>query len=121
MRKLLYITFLWLAGGIVLAHSIVPHVHHMQGEREEVCETDESESVVGFLASIFHFNTGDLEHFQVQKTSPEVVQLYAILAPSPVLDIPVLEYHAISYHEEPQLCTTEVWTRIRALRGPPRI
>lgn len=69
MRKILNITLLWTAGLILFAHSVIPHIHHQVNDSHFTCEEDQPESVVEYLAEVFHNDLGSdhLEHFEVQK------------------------------------------------------
>lgn len=121
MRKLLYTMFLWTAGLILFAHSVVPHVHHSAEEPVAECEESQPDGLIDALAAIFHFNTGDIEHFQVQKvSSANVLAIQLGDIPSPLCLFPPVEedYQFVPF-PPCTLPTNEVWIEVHTLRGPP--
>lgn len=121
MRNKLYITFLWAAGLILFAHSVVPHVHHSPKEPLEVCESEDSKSVLDYLASVFHYSTGDIEHFQIQNgTSITGMAFFWGLMPEQVqVTLPFQEVVHFIPFTALNLATSDVGIEVQTLRGPP--
>lgn len=127
MRKVFHIAFLWTAGLILLAHSVIPHLHHASAKAHVECgETSaESEGLIDFLARAFHNDPGTehLEHFQIQKRSSSDLAIVSYGIPEPVIS---LRNEPVSICS-PAVCSgcipsvSDGFDRSRTLRGPPQV
>lgn len=122
MRKLLVIASLWTAGLILLAHSVVPHLHHSAMPSHNVCETEQSESILDFLSKVFHTDLGTehLEHFQVQKTTVSWAAVIAVKATWTELEWTEDNRPAYPRMEAFQLPPDQPMRDGFGLRGPPQ-
>lgn len=122
MRKVLHIAILWVAGLLLLTHSVVPHIHHASLADKEVCDAHSTEDVIDFLAKVFHNDLGfeHLEHFQIQNTTD--AQPIAVFA-----SIELPEYFEIAEIQKPvavpnnSLPPDEPLILCSGLRGPPTV
>ena len=77
--KKMSLPFLFLASAIMMAHNLVPHVHHSGGAGEVIASHcfHEDNSLLGLLESAFHIDLGN-EHLEnLKPASNQVVNLLA--------------------------------------------
>ncbi|KAB2805348.1 hypothetical protein [Phaeocystidibacter luteus] len=123
MRKKLQITFLWMAGLILFAHSVVPHIHHQNEIEHVVCDATDSDDMLDLLAKVFHNDLGveHLEHFQINKANFNFIAT----VPEAMSLIEVVEYELLVSEEFPVESSLHLrdtpFLESHALRGPPLV
>lgn len=122
MCKTMKVTMLWMAGFLLLAHSVVPHMHHQSYSSLDSCEAESSSDLLDVLANVFHNDLGveHLEHFQVQKNQAPSLTAIQLEVTLPVIfteEVKEVEYSPFLEtppFDEPILIGY-------GLRGPPLV
>ncbi len=113
---------MWLAGALLLAHSIFPHAHHGEAHEVIVQTEDEPTGIVDLLSELFHNDLGaeHLEHFQVQKNqAPSLNAIHIEVTPPVIVTEEFTEVEYSPFLETPPF--DEPILIGYGLRGPPLV
>lgn len=121
MAKRLHIAFFWVAGLLLFAHSIVPHIHHESETELELCHDESDGDVLDFLAEMFHNDLGveHLEHFQLSK-SPIII---AVATANPIIlpELKAEDGESVVVWADCDWAPDEPLLESLRLRGPPLV
>jgi hypothetical protein len=125
VKKPVVLCFLWLAGIITLAHSILPHHHHDEGENIFKITEHEHHSDLADLLHHVHHNGSDESVFLTNSFQPtDLNKSFSFsndffISSSHIPEAKALKENITDYGEPPPEPLTKLFCSSTAFRGPP--